>query len=44
MEPNGNRNGRIWHDFGLLLERMYKVARTGHYFDSSENRDQRIVC
>ena len=29
MEPNGNRNARIWHDFGLLLERMYKVARTG---------------
>lgn len=28
MEPDGNRNARIWHDFCLLLERMYKVART----------------
>ena len=25
MEPNGNRNARIWHDYGLLLERMYLV-------------------
>ena len=29
QEPNGNRNARIWHDFGLLLERMCKIARTG---------------
>ncbi len=29
MEPNVNRNARNWHNFCLLLERMYKVARTG---------------